>query len=132
MKKLWADKWVAALRSGNYKQTQGRLKKEDAFCCLGVLCDIVKDKVKGKWVKTEEASYYAGADIFAIENGLKNEDEIIPEEVMNLTGLKTPSGHLAKKENLAGDIDSLVDLNDAQKYNFEQIADVIEKKWRTL
>lgn len=33
--------WVDALRSGKYKQTQGKLhNSDDSFCCLGVLCDI--------------------------------------------------------------------------------------------
>ena len=31
---------VAALRSGKYKQGTNRLRDEDAFCCLGVACDI--------------------------------------------------------------------------------------------
>lgn len=37
-------KWVAALRSGEYKQHKHALRSEDgaAFCCLGVLCDISK------------------------------------------------------------------------------------------
>jgi hypothetical protein len=35
-------KWVEALRSGQFNQTQGSLKRgKDAFCCLGVLCEIV-------------------------------------------------------------------------------------------
>lgn len=38
-------KWVAALRSGEYKQGTGRLRKPTAdgqrFCCLGVLCEVV-------------------------------------------------------------------------------------------
>lgn len=32
--------WVAALRDPNRKQAQGRLRKGDGMCCLGVLCDI--------------------------------------------------------------------------------------------
>ena len=38
-KKLKA-KWVKALRSGGFKQTTDTLYKEreDAYCCLGVLC----------------------------------------------------------------------------------------------
>ena len=32
--------WVEALRSGEYKQGQAVLCKDDAFCCLGVLCDL--------------------------------------------------------------------------------------------
>lgn len=30
-------KWVAALRSGEYKQVRMVLRSEDGFCCLGVL-----------------------------------------------------------------------------------------------
>lgn len=33
-------KWVEALRSGKYLQTQHQLKDDVGFCCLGVLCDI--------------------------------------------------------------------------------------------
>lgn len=33
-------KWIEALRSGDYRQGFGGLKKEDCFCCLGVLCQI--------------------------------------------------------------------------------------------
>lgn len=38
--------WVAALRSGNYKQGRNYLRQGDEFCCLGVLCDI---SGLGKW-----------------------------------------------------------------------------------
>lgn len=40
-------KWVAALRSGEYKQTKDRLKDGSGHCCLGVLCDIFA-KERGK------------------------------------------------------------------------------------
>lgn len=33
-------KLVAALRSGDYKQSKQRLRDKDGFCCLGVACDI--------------------------------------------------------------------------------------------
>ncbi len=35
-------KWVAALRSGEYKQGRNRLhrKVDNSFCCLGVLCEV--------------------------------------------------------------------------------------------
>jgi len=34
--------WVAALRSGDYRQTQGALSTpdEDSFCCFGVACKV--------------------------------------------------------------------------------------------
>lgn len=35
------DLWIAALRSGKYKQGLGLLNDEQGgFCCLGVLCDL--------------------------------------------------------------------------------------------
>jgi hypothetical protein len=40
MNKKWKEKWIAALRSGKYKQGHGALKKNNNYCCLGVLCDI--------------------------------------------------------------------------------------------
>lgn len=35
------ERWVEALRSGEYNQTRGRLRDDAGYCCLGVLCDIV-------------------------------------------------------------------------------------------
>lgn len=33
--------WIAALRSGDYRQGRGQLRSEDnSFCCLGVLCNL--------------------------------------------------------------------------------------------
>lgn len=34
-------KWVEALRSGVYSQCAGELRQGGAYCCLGVLCNIV-------------------------------------------------------------------------------------------
>lgn len=34
------DKWVQALESGRYEQTTGRLRRNDQYCCLGVLLDV--------------------------------------------------------------------------------------------
>lgn len=40
MKKTLKLKWIAALRSGAYKQGKGRLRRGDSYCCLGVLCEV--------------------------------------------------------------------------------------------
>lgn len=42
MKQEWKEKWVKALRSGEYEQGREWLKRNGKFCCLGVLCDISK------------------------------------------------------------------------------------------
>ncbi len=34
------SKWLAALRGGSFKQATGRLRRDDAYCCLGVLCMV--------------------------------------------------------------------------------------------
>ena len=39
-------KWVAALRSGRYKQTQGVFKRHNCYCALGVL----HNEINGEWV----------------------------------------------------------------------------------
>jgi hypothetical protein len=43
------SKWVAALLSGDYKQTSNKLREGNGsggYCCIGVLCDISK---LGEW-----------------------------------------------------------------------------------
>ena len=41
MKQDIKERWVAALRSGGYKQGMGALNDgQGNFCCLGVLCDL--------------------------------------------------------------------------------------------
>ena len=38
------EAWLKALRSGKYRQGTERLRTENGFCCLGVLCDIGEKK----------------------------------------------------------------------------------------
>ena len=51
-------KWVAALRSGKYKQGKHLLYRlnSDSFCCLGVLCHLLgapKEKLANKGMPVE-------------------------------------------------------------------------------
>lgn len=45
MTKELKDKWIAALRSGQYKQGHTYLHKNDEFCCLGVLLEVADIKM---------------------------------------------------------------------------------------
>jgi len=36
--KEFAEKWIEALRSGNYQQTKANLQNDSGYCCLGVAC----------------------------------------------------------------------------------------------
>jgi hypothetical protein len=62
-------RWVTALRSGKYRQGQGRLRREnETFCCLGVLCDIV---APDRWGKVDDDSFQYGVnnDIILEQSG---------------------------------------------------------------
>lgn len=96
-------KWIAALRSGKYKQGEGCLRNGNSFCCLGVLCDI---KNPNGW---ENNSFNDGG-----EEAVK----VLPEAVRNWAGLPATNG-----SNLNGIC--LAELND-EGYSFEHIANVIE------
>ena len=117
MNKEIADRWIKALRSGKYPQIQGKLRKEEGFCCLGVLCDIHDNK---QW----------GDDLGGFSY-LSNSG-VIPEKVRKWAGMKSRDGsHLPRmgyperrNRNLSG-------LNDNGR-TFEQIADVIEEHWEEL
>lgn len=41
--KEFKEKWIAALRSGEYKQGRCQLEREGKYCCLGVAC-VIADK----------------------------------------------------------------------------------------
>jgi hypothetical protein len=109
------QKWLEALRSGKYKQGRYGLRhtvdntdlngeKYDAFCCLGVLCDVVqsnawtpKKDAPAYWLHNNESSTTVGYDI---------RDSI---------GLASAA------------IDNLIHLNDSFKKDFKEIADWIEE-----
>jgi hypothetical protein len=40
MDKQLKQKWIKALRSGQYQKTSGDLHDGERFCALGVLCDV--------------------------------------------------------------------------------------------
>lgn len=48
MPKDMKEKWVAALRSGEYRQAAGALTKDGGYCCLGVLQCAVDGEVEDK------------------------------------------------------------------------------------
>lgn len=112
MKKEIAEKWIAALRSGKYKQGRACLQKGDQFCCLGVLCDILEIPRNG--VDLNHRTCF----------GEFNDVSYLPREAVEISGMKNNSGAL-------GAFDSLVKMNDCG-LNFDQIADTIEEEWEKL
>lgn len=115
--KLKAE-WVAALRSGKYQQGTGELRsKHDEFCCLGVLCDLIRPH---GWKESPQGTYYVmtGSELW--------ESFVLPKDVAEQVGLTPlglwPSGAPQELQEFEG----LADMNDAGK-SFYEIADAIEK-----
>lgn len=95
-----AKRWVAALRSGEYDQTTGRLERDGAYCCLGVACLVTE----------YEATPWQGRIS-------------LPSTVAEELGLSSMSGHYL----LNGEQSYLSNDND-NGMTFEQIADLIESE----
>lgn len=51
MKPEIKQKWIDALRSGEYQQDVGVLKTEKGYCCLGVLADLYNKEHNLEWCK---------------------------------------------------------------------------------
>jgi len=111
MKEEVKDKWVKALRSGEYKQGKNRLEdKQGNYCCLGVLCVLAqKEGVKIDLLSNPE-------QIIGVNIG----DQ---PEVRRWASIKQMSGSYGPS--------SLVRDNDSGA-TFPEIADIIEENWKTL
>ena len=120
--------WVDALRSGNFKQCKGRLRKSnldsivEGYCCLGVLGMVFAEHNPDK--KCEFRSF--GMD-FMVDGTAKNEDCVggghLPKVVSDWVGL--PDDPLLV---LNDDQSRATIWNDTGK-TFLEIADAIEKRY---
>ena len=114
MNKEIKAKWVAALRSGDYKQTKGQLRNvNNQFCCLGVLCNLHAQAHPEIAAKQTDANWYM------------DEEAILPDEVMAWSEVNTRNGLFAGGTGLNG-LGTLASLNDAGT-SFADIAKIIEK-----
>lgn len=93
-------RWFAALRSGEYRQAQGRLRDGDAFCCLGV-CATVFDS-EG-WQLRPDGHWFH-----------QDREETLSPRTLASIGLT----NLQQR--------TLIDMND-DGYSFPAIADWIEQ-----
>lgn len=113
------QKWVAALRSGQYKQGTSNLvvrgKKADQFCCLGVLCDMA---VRAGVIPEPELPEERYAYSYEGKTGLP------PRKVLKWVGLATDEGRSLG-------LPSLASLNDEGK-KFSTIAKIIESEPKGL
>lgn len=134
MDKSVKEKWLSALRSGEYPQTRYTLRNENGFCCLGVLCDVYRiDTGNLEWKEEELLGKQDGTQIAYIieteidpllldrdgkEWGLSD----LPQTVKDWAGVddSVPS------VKAGGVYMNLTECNDIYEMNFEKIADLIE------
>ena len=115
------QKWVTALRSGEYKQGFCRLRGEaNNFCCLGVLCDLAAKDGAGQWDLNGPPTFVSG---YEREIGVGS----LTPEIQEWAGLPTPDPVVRVVVPEMGTFwRPLSNVNDALTLNFAQIADAIE------
>jgi len=105
--------WIAALRSGKYKQGRNSLKSEDGYCCLGVAVDVAG---YGDRISSHGNNNLYGFDAVEQKFGFRDSDGGFSETVDYVT----ESGRSVSAR-------SFVACNDSQRLTFEEIADLAEK-----
>lgn len=109
-------RWVAALRSGEYAQTQMALKDSAGHCCLGVLCDLfAKEAGIKRWSADTLSDRVEGACLHHTGDG-----ELPGARVVIWSGLDPDI-----KVTINGDCRPLFGHNDDGR-TFAEIADAIE------
>ena len=108
MNKQIAKKWIAALRSGKYKQTKCALKDKDGYCCLGVLCAISPWKY----------------NFTRMTNAPHAKNMSLPPIVVNWAGMRSSGGEYQVEGNQYSNV--LTARND-EGMSFSEIAKLIEK-----
>ncbi len=126
MKPEIKEKWLKALRSGEYSQGSGCLKQTDSgtekvtHCCLGVLCEIYLEETRETWGDSSELYESLG---------------VLNKKVVEWAGLPDSNPDIPTKvvakifhQEVRDDKSTfpLAVLNDHWA-NFNQIADIIEE-----
>lgn len=112
-------KWLAALRSGKYKQGNNFMynKNDNSYCCLGVLCEI-------------EGATTKQMDKMELPHDIEMFKELVPtasELTKAQKKLAFNNEFFAFSVMYKGAMTSLAYMND-DGISFAEIADVIEKK----
>lgn len=108
--KKQVEKWVRALRSGKYKQTDSALQDSKGFCCLGVACDIL---IPTKYKRIDSQGFLVGTFPPAQDGAprwLKNVDRDFN----------------SRFQGSFFESSALTFLNDSGNYTFDEIADLIQ------
>lgn len=136
---------TTALLSKVYKQSSGRLRSKNGWCCLGVACEVYRVATgKGEWAEPSEIKpFETPGYVFNITHKGKKKEQattFLPETVADWFGFSEVDTRVALD---GGCIDPALlseksltlrasDLNDGtitRKRTFKQIAKMFEKKY---
>jgi len=124
-----AQAWVAALRSGEYKQGRTCLAPTlDTYCCLGVACELA---VKAGACTSMNARDTCGKVYYSIRSSDKSTAHYVnpehytnlPKSVIDWLGIR-----VLKNDFDFSPEEELTALNDTERKTFAEIADIIEKR----
>lgn len=134
MNKQIKQRWIDALRSGEYSQGQGCLHDSShdlingSFCCLGVLCDLyIKDNPDVAWDYTridEDKQQSGDEDKLKLGKTINGYEGYLPGEVIEWAGLNSVGGDVVVIQD-NGTPAELTELNDIGA-SFHKIARYIE------
>lgn len=114
--------WVDALRSGDYLQGVGALRRRGEFCCLGVACDLLVKKgvLEERLSGSGTTMYGHTGDQLSWAMGT------LPSSALDFLG-----GSFRMRVMVPGIVIplSLVVLNDDEGRSFDEIATVLENNY---
>jgi hypothetical protein len=125
MDKELKQEWIKRLESGVYEQAQETLRAYDldeegnetgvaSYCCLGVLCDVLKDQGLGDW---DRSRFGIDPGVFRVEDEDLSYDYVLDGE-LNYS-VRNYIGMSAEQEQ------TLITMNDTESLGFDEIAEFI-------
>jgi len=124
------EKWIEALRSGEYKQGQEALLNvyEDTkeYCCLGVLCELYAIEYPDKAEFRYSGVFYTDMDILGHE---QNHDNYLPEVVREWAGIDDENPQLFDGGPFLSEINDGSSAIYQGDHDFNTIADLIDKRF---
>ncbi len=130
MKPEIKERWIKAL--SEYPQGRGQLRIEDAYCCLGVLCDLYSKEYGIPWTVME------GIELQSKQYKILEASSYLPPTVVHWAGLEQANPQVV----IGWESFCLSDLNDGYipssdddgeevkpiSMTFEEIARVIKEQ----
>jgi len=122
--KNFKEEWVKALKSGNYTQGAGALRREmdnttnpgstPEYCCLGVACSVAgvpEEYISGEWIEQQyEFEKYRYSKVPEILHGGSDDNELVEVlSTMNDTHTRDTSEHKFSFTDIADWIDDNIE-----------------------